>query len=553
MLLGYQVLPAQISCDWTAKLYLRVDAGTIAQCKDDVLLVQRGGLYPCQGPADWLEPGEPAAGRVPYDGAIERVPVRPCEPSPPPCSQCVRTVSCPAPAIGGLVPAYSSETMTVSGRIFALQEYADSYLGNLRLRILAGTRLHPKPAGQGPAPQGANVFAGRVLAEPRLTPCGRFDVCIERVPYFVLEVTATDWTSCQEDYSAETLLPGGVADRQRDRWVAYSYPFSPLQVGCQWQKDVEEQYIDAWGYTPIQAAAFFPATMIALDMREYMAIAQPTGAGVNIGQENYRAHIRYPETGPNCLTDTTPPAPSDACFRNPPAPGYIYLQAGYADKWDVVTHEYGHDAHNALGSGWVISDTTQFPEGVAEFIRGVKESLDNYSCDPEPYYKRYRGGCDGRPSGLYGCSNGPWMELLPTQAYKDPMYLYAGWLYDVWDPTAISYTDSMPEARATCPSDICDQALPITDALSVPFGELWETFWRAYQVPTPGPTPTVDPNSAPFPLPAQAWIQQWMNDHLGDEDWARCGPEWRKLVTVSVHHRVYTDTACSSFPASPSP
>jgi hypothetical protein len=140
------------------------------------------------------------------------------------------------------------------------------------------------------------------------------------------------------------------------------------------------------------------------------------------------------------------------------------------------------------------------------------------------------------------------MELLPTQGYKDPMYLYAGWLYDVWDPTAISYTDSMPEARATCPSDICDQALPITDALSVPFGELWETFGVQYPVPNPT-NATANPN-APFATPAVSWVEQWMTNHPNDSNWARCGPKWRQLLTVSIHHRVYD--SCQAFPAPPS-
>jgi hypothetical protein len=427
-----------------------------------------------------------------------------------------------------LAPAnYSGLTMMVSGRIFALEQYPDdSYLGYLRLRILETYVKGSVPASSGPP-----GLIGRPLAEMRLDACGWFAVCVEYAPAFVLEVTATDWTSCQQDYSAETLLPGSKADDQSHRYVAYSPVYHPELNGCQWQKPLPYQYIDStWHYASTIAAAFFPATMVALDMREFMALAQPTGAGVDISHENYRAHFRYPETGPRCFTDPPTPmptGPADACFRNPPAPGYIYLQKGYAELWDVVTHEYGHDAHDALGFGWDENDTTLFPEGVADFIRGVKEDIGENSCG---HYRR--GGCYGLPRGLFGCG-GIYMEQLPTPPFISTREVYTAWLFDIWDESE----DDMTDVPAKCPQ--VTPPLHSRDKLSIPLGEMWPSFATPYATP-----------STPFPGPARSWVKAWINGHGGTPTWRENGEDWRNLLTVSLHHGVYTD--CVSFPV-PSP
>jgi hypothetical protein len=307
--------------------------------------------------------------------------------------------------------------------------------------------------------------------------------------------------------------------------VAYSYPFSPLQVGCQWQKDVEEQYIDAWGYTPIQAAAFFPATMIALDMREFMGKPQPVYPNVDISQPAYRAHVRYPEAGPRCLTDETPPVPSDACYRNDPPPGYIYIQGGHAHKMDLVIHEYSHRAHDALG-GWSEDDVTGFPEGIADLIRGAKEfAIGKNSCDGSIN----RGGCHGRPGGYNGCAPPPRLEDLATAPYTTSQDIYAAWLFDIWDGPG--QADLMPKAATLCP----ERNPPTYDNLIVDLGLLWSTF------PTPYATSQ----------PARDWVERWLNSHGGSSTWQENGQNWRSLLTVSVHHGVYTN--CNSFPIPPPP
>jgi hypothetical protein len=353
-----------------------------------------------------------------------------------------------------------------------------------------------------------------------LDDLGQFFVCIERVPNFYLEVTATDQVECRSDWAAETVFD----PNQKLRYLAYSptWWITP-SPSCWLDIDADNQYIEDWTRgDQFYSIAFFPATMIAFEMRDFMMMPDPTSVGVDIGMDDrYRAKFSYladdhrmREIG--CFTegdDHENAETAPACYR----PDYIYLGVTPPDQMDVIDHEYGHRAHDANG-GWDVADTTQFPEGIAELLRAVKETI----------ITQYRGVCYGRPWVAFRCKQSAehHMEIGPTRPITDTTTeRYAAYLYDIWDQAA----DSMPEA-ASDPG--CENYFPpSSDQLAIGFGNLWDTFTQSY-----------NHQGVSFPMAGREWTQQWVNV----TGWHYPEANWSRMLTIAFHHGIYD--SCAAFP-----
>jgi hypothetical protein len=516
MVLAYQVVPQTIRCEWDTAVYLRVGAATIAQCHDDVLLKQRGGLYPCGSEDDWLLTGQAPGGRKVYTADTERIPVRP-NPScgqAEPCVECNLFATCP-------VTSYSDARMQVTGRILALSRYPDSYLARLRLRVLEGNQ---QPPNEGQEPR----MTGRELAEVRLDDDGWFTVCVERVPYFFLEVWATDELDCAAAWAAETVFERYDGGAKPKRYFAYSPVFSSEPLGCSWGRDLGELHVDLWaqGMTVERAAAFFPATQIAFEMEDFFsghAGQTLRDSGALRLEHDYRASFVYPLTAEEIEHSDYCGVTAQACYREP----HLYLATeprNAALYGKIIEHEYGHRAHHAKG-GWPGPIPCWFCESVAEFVRVAKEDETNITRGENAEYLPW-------PQELEPARNAT--GVPPGTNWPSDYYRWSPGLYDLFDSREAEQID---DGLYKCPDDPCPD---IEDWSQLPFRNMWEVFTNQI----------LDSSE---PSPGKAWTNEYVIANglrrPTDPSYQCQANDWYNMKRVSVYHAVYECT--DTFPEAP--
>jgi hypothetical protein len=503
------ILPAAIPCHWAARVTVRLACPVRAQGYRGFVLEREGGIYPCLGEQDGWEPGEPADGRQVYTGGTTIIPgddddaVCGSGSGGPgiPCAAC-------QPACGNQVaPVLPQErTIKVKGYIFAVHDPGDSYLANLRLRVLAGQRPRNQPGGPG--------MSAVQLAETRLDSLGGFELCIVWRPSIFLEVTATDETKCTTDWTAKTFHPNNL----EVPYVAYSMPLNVPQPACGILKtvDYDTEFVEDWpGVSRRHAEAFFPASIVAFDMREFFGQHGPE----DISQAPFQARFVYPVSNAELVRrlcgETWGTATS--CYREP----HILLRAADASYGKVVEHEYGHRAHH--GQGGYLQGICRFCENVAETIRLAKEELD----DPPR-------GWD-YPVLPWADQVESWLNNYDSGDYRSDYWSLSPLFYDLVDDQQEAISASLE-----CPGWLDTPCADLTERARFAFSTLWNTYL------TPYCECLFPPEDGLATQQIQAG-QQWVDDfvHANQLSHTRTPPDpcdhpWFNLMRATIFHALYS-------------
>lgn len=417
----YLLLPARSSCTWAIDVLVEVPPSVIAVGHEPVLGRLRGGYYPCAPDGG---NGVPSEGVIYDKPFIERLPA----PGEPPesqitdqCLPCTLDSQCPIRTVG--VPAGSQPTMLIDGYIYALSDDDWSFARDLRLRVWAATRS-PRNTGHRRPRTDYGRYTLRLLGERTLErSCAYFEICVPRAKSFVLEMSATDATSCNvNDYSVITVPENGGSEPY---WAFSDVKRTPSRPGdlaepCVWSIALGRQNIDQWpDIDSDRAEGFFLASRMAYEISAFMARSDGTGIEPK-GNPDYRTTVHFPELPALCLE---PPA-APACYH-PVGSENIWMGAGMGRKSDTLAHEYGHRAHStsnpvpffpqhysppvvegfAQAFMWTVEDYEWYRGSRYEYTRAQGDSLRGYGTDGD------RAGYD---------SVGPyWQDVIDTNPGPD--------------------------------------------------------------------------------------------------------------------------------------